>query len=33
VPAPYCPGRRHGGQFWRKTQNTNKIYFYLANLQ
>jgi len=27
VPAPYCPSGRLGGQFWRKTKNTNKKLF------
>ncbi len=24
VPAPYCPGSRHGWRFWMKPKNTNK---------
>ncbi len=24
VPAPYCPGGRHGWQFWMKPKSTNK---------
>ncbi len=24
VPTPYCPGGRHGRQFWMKHKNTNK---------
>jgi hypothetical protein len=27
VPAPYCPGGRHGDEFVETTQNTNKKLF------
>ncbi len=26
VPAPYCPGGRHGWRFWMKPKNTNKTH-------
>ncbi len=28
VPAPYCPGNRHGRQFRMKQKNTNKTHFF-----
>jgi hypothetical protein len=31
VPAPHCPGGRHGRQFVENTQNTNKKQFVSSN--
>ena len=31
VPAPYCPGGRHGRRFRKNTQNTNKTQLLASN--